>query len=43
MAEFKIPDHFYIPLLIAFGYFDERKPLAAPKWRKGYDDIVVRF
>lgn len=42
-AEFKIPDHFYIPLLIAFGYFDSRKTLAPPKWRKSYEDIVVRF
>ena len=43
MAEFNIPENFYIPLLIAFGYFDESKSLSAPKWRKGYDDIVVRF
>lgn len=43
MAKFNIPDNFYIPLLIAFGYFDETKALAAPKWRKGYGDIVVRF
>ena len=43
MAEFKIPGHFYIPLLISFGYFNQEKILADPKWRKDYDDIVVRF
>lgn len=43
MQEFAIPGHYYIPLLIAFGYFDKTQTLSAPKWRKGYDDIVVRF
>jgi len=43
MEEFKIPKNYYIPLLISFGYFDETKTLAEPKWRKGYDDILVRF
>ncbi len=42
-AQFNIPSHFYIPLLISFGYFDKNKTLANPKWRKHYDDIVVRF
>ena len=41
--EFKIPNNYYIPLLISFGYFDEAKTLSEPKWRKGYDDIVVSF
>ena len=43
MEEFKIPDSYYIPLLISFGYFDETKTLSEPKWRKAYDDIVVCF
>lgn len=43
MEEFNIPEQFYIPLLISFGYFDESKELAAPKWRKSNDEIVVRF
>ena len=43
VKEFKIPDNYYIPLLISFGYFDDTKTLSEPKWRKGYDDIVVRF
>ena len=33
VEEFKIPDNYYIPLLT----------LSEPKWRKGYDDIVVCF
>ena len=41
--EFKVPDRFWIPLIMAVGYFDETKTLNAPKWRKGYDDIVVSF
>ncbi|MCK5543370.1 MAG: nitroreductase family protein [Desulfobacterales bacterium] len=43
IEEFKIPANYYIPLLISFGYFDETKTLVEPKWRKGYDDILVRF
>ncbi|MCK5312565.1 MAG: nitroreductase family protein [Desulfobacteraceae bacterium] len=43
VEEFKIPDNYYIPLLISFGYFDGAKTLPEPKWRKGYDDIVVSF
>ena len=41
--EFKIPDRFWIPLLMAIGHFDQSKTLNAPKWRKTYDEIVVRF
>ncbi|WP_321492238.1 nitroreductase family protein [uncultured Desulfobacter sp.] len=41
--EFNIPDRYWIPLLIAVGYFDESKDLAAPKWRKTADEILVRF
>lgn len=40
---FKIPDNYWIPLLLAVGY---RKPgitIAPAKWRKGFDDIVVSF
>jgi nitroreductase len=41
--EFKIPDRFWIPLLIAVGYFRSDQRLMPPKWRKSYDEIVVRF
>jgi len=41
--EFKIPDHYWVPVLIAMGYFDSSKELAPPKWRKSVDDILVRF
>ena len=40
---FHIPDHYWIPLLLSVGYFNDEKELAEPKWRKTYDDIVVRF
>jgi nitroreductase len=41
--EFKIPDNFWVPLLIAVGYFRSEKQLMPPKWRKSYDEIIVRF
>lgn len=41
--EFAIPDNYWIPLLIAVGYFRGDKKLDPPKWRKTYDEIVVRF
>ena len=41
--EFKIPENYWIPLLLAVGYFDEKKNLQPPKWRKTFDEIVVRF
>lgn len=43
MAEFNIPDQFYIPLLISFGHFNTQKELGEPKWRKDVGDIIVRF
>ncbi|MBN2123505.1 MAG: nitroreductase family protein [Deltaproteobacteria bacterium] len=41
--EFKIPDSYWIPLLLAVGYFDRKKTLQPPKWRKAYEEILVRF
>jgi len=41
--EFNIPDNYWIPLLLAVGYFDESKKLAPPKWRKSFNEIVVTF
>ena len=40
---FAIPDNYWIPLLLAVGYFQEGKTLFPAKWRKSYDDIVIRF
>lgn len=40
---FHIPANYWVPLLLAVGYFDATKTLDPPKWRKGYDDIVVTF
>jgi nitroreductase len=40
---FKIPENYWVPLLLAVGYFDEKKKLHPPKWRKTYEEIVVDF
>ena len=42
-TEFKIPDNFWIPLLLCVGYFKTGQTLAPPKWRKSVDEILVRF
>ncbi len=40
---FNIPENYWIPLLMAVGYFKSDMELAPPKWRKNYDEIVVKF
>jgi len=40
---FGIPDNYWIPLLLAVGYFRQDVILAPPKWRKKFEEIVVRF
>ena len=42
VKEFDIPDNYFVPLLIAIGHFDENKEITKPKWRKKYDEIVIR-
>ncbi len=39
---FDIPEHYFIPMLIAIGHFDQKRKLMPPKWRKSYDDIVLK-
>jgi nitroreductase len=41
--EFNIPDNYWIPLLLAVGYFKKDVELAPPKWRKAVEEIVVKF
>ena len=41
--EFKIPENYWIPLLLTVGHFDKTKELYPPNWRKTFDEIVVRF
>lgn len=41
--EFNIPGRFWIPLIMAVGYFAPGKTLMPPKWRKSIDEIVVEF
>jgi nitroreductase len=40
---FRIPENYWIPLLLAVGHFDEKKELLPPKWRKTFEEIVVAF
>jgi len=40
---FNIPENYWIPLLLPVGYFREDKTIAPPKWRKSFDEIVVKF
>lgn len=37
------PDNYWIPLLLAVGYFKKDMELAPPKWRKAFEEIVVKF
>ena len=40
---FNIPDHYWIPLLLAVGYRKAGAELYPPKWRKTANEIVVSF
>lgn len=41
--EFNIPDNYWIPLLLAVGYFKKDMELVPPKWRKTVEEIIVKF
>jgi nitroreductase len=40
---FRIPENYWIPILLCLGYFRSGETLSPPKWRKGFDEIVVKF
>ncbi len=40
---FNIPDHYWVPLLLAVGYRKPGLEVQPPKWRKTVDEIVVSF
>ncbi|MFW5487750.1 MAG: nitroreductase family protein [Desulfovibrio sp.] len=40
---FNIPANYWVPMILAIGHFDTSKELLPPKWRKTYDDMVVKF
>ena len=40
---FNIPDSYWIPLLLSVGYFRGTETLQPAKWRKRYDEIVVKY
>lgn len=37
---FDIPEHFFVPLIIALGHFNKNFRLLPPKWRKSRDELV---
>jgi nitroreductase len=39
---FNIPDNYFVPMLLAIGHFNEKYNLMPPKWRKSYDEIVLK-
>ncbi len=41
--EFKVPEQYWVPLLLAVGYLRPGVEVLPPKWRKSYDEIVVSF
>jgi nitroreductase len=40
---FNIPENYWIPLLLAVGYFHPDHELLPAKWRETIDEIVVKF
>jgi len=43
IKEFKIPENYWVPLIMSVGYFKEGSPEPPYKWRKKYEDIMISF
>ena len=41
--EFSIPENYWIMMLLAVGYLKPGVAIRPPKWRKSFDEIVVKF
>ncbi|CAG37435.1 nitroreductase family protein [Desulfotalea psychrophila] len=41
--EFKIPNNYWVPLLLAVGYRKPGLELQPAKWRRNYDEIIISF
>ncbi len=39
---FDIPDNYFVPMLLAVGHFDKNHKLMPPKWRKSFEEIVLK-
>ena len=37
-----LEDRFFIPMMLAVGHFNDEKELGPAKWRKSYDEIVLK-
>lgn len=40
---FDIPDNYFITMLLAVGHFNDKYKLMPPKWRKSYEEIVLKY
>lgn len=39
---FDISDNYFVPMLLAVGHFDKNHKLMPPKWRKSFEEIVLK-
>lgn len=41
--EFKIPERYWVVMLLSVGYFNQNKSLTPPKGRKSYEETILCF